>query len=43
MAGPTSTMQTKLVTARPVSHPRDVVASKTRYRWRLTANDAPGR
>ena len=30
MADPTSRMQTKLVMARPVSHPSEVVASKIR-------------
>jgi hypothetical protein len=42
MADPTNRMQTKLVMALPVSQPSDVVASKIRYRCRLTAVDAPG-
>src|SRR6185437_1661646 len=43
MAGPTRRMRTKLVTARPVSQPRDVVPSNTRYRWTLVASEPPGR
>ena len=43
MAGPTTKIRMKFVTARPVSQPNDVVPSKRRYRWTLTAKDAPGR
>jgi hypothetical protein len=42
-AGPTSRMHTKLVSARPVSQPSEVVASKSRYRCHCSTNDAPGR